>query len=392
MAPEPLSGVTRTALRLRLEWNSSLGDRAYHLGHHVRAAELYGRCADLAEMLGDVRAQAFALVGQAGSLLLVGRTTEAMAAVARALPGGPAEGPPEVVLDALGIWYDAARAIPAELPVIEGTHRMAEEFIRGNGLQDRRYVLLLQRANLQYDRGYVDEALALAREAWTLRRLSGRDAAFGTAHHLYQLVFYAGRAGDPASARKALADLERLRDADADGPLQRQEALLEARTEVAWGEGRHDEAVGFQTELLRLTPGRSGAPDRAGDTSVNLVWAQVVACRLWDARAGLIALSHLRHASLWEALAYRELLGEYHLSAARWILGLPPMGFDYQVPGPPVPPDPAWPRSAAEEARRARALYLLADRIGSRLDAKLRGRHSRDRLARRFKLLDELPL
>jgi hypothetical protein len=310
----------------------------------------------------------------------LGRIKEAMAVSAPLLPGGTVRAGSDVTCQALALWIDGALDLAVSAPAIERVLTMLENHVDSTSELEWRGVQFHLRVRLLIEQGELDLALAHAKEGWALWRhrpeLLVPDIAY-LARNLMR--------GD--DVRRLLAELARMPAVD--GEL-RQWLIRECEYAIAMVEGRHDDAVRAQEAIAASLRHRSNSFVKLNQL---LVVAEVRASaqHVEQARRDAVQLAPLLHTSLpGLAYAYRELLGDIHLGAARRALGLPSIDPDIPVPGEVSPPDGAGPVDPAAEVRRARLAYRAAQPFADRLDTAFGGTRNRDRLRKRLRLLDEL--
>lgn len=385
-----LLGVRAKFLALaRIEWWYFRARTASQAGDLVRAEELYARCAALAEVIDDERLRAEALVDQASALSGLGRVKESLAVSAPLLPNGTVRGGADLTYHALTVWIMGALDLAVSAPAIERVLTMLENHVDAAGHPEWRCTQLNLRSRLLTEQDRLEEALALAKEAWVLWRRHRNATLYFETFFVSQVIYLAMCLSRPDEIRRLLADLELV-------PTQngrtRQRLVLHGKFSIALTEGRFADAVRAREQLVAMSRNTSDRMLREHDLE-ELARTRMTAQQIEQARRDIVRLMAMRHGRLTaQAYYYRELLGDVHLAAARRALGLPSTDFDLGNTGAIGPPDGADPIDPVREARRARTAYRIARPFAEQLDTAFQSTRNRDRLRRRLRLLDELPL
>ena len=127
--PSLLGERGRFLAMVRISWWAFRARTTWRAGDHLRAEELYARCAALADAIGEERVQAESLVDRAGVLYELGRIKEAMAVSAPLLPGGTIRAGSDLTCQALALWIDGALDLAVSAPAIERVLTMLENHV-----------------------------------------------------------------------------------------------------------------------------------------------------------------------------------------------------------------------------------------------------------------------
>src|SRR5690348_6452607 len=117
----------------RISWLGFRARTAWRASNHLRAEELYARCAALAEAIGEERLQAEALTDRSYVLFELDRITEAMAVSAPLLPNGTIRGGADLTFQALSLWIDGAMDMAVSAPAVERVLSMLTSHIDSAG-------------------------------------------------------------------------------------------------------------------------------------------------------------------------------------------------------------------------------------------------------------------
>lgn len=382
-----LSARANFLARARVEWWAFRAGTAHRSGDSTRAEELLARCVALSEAIGDEHLQAEFLVYQANVLFEQGRIKDSLAVAAPLLPNGRLRGGADQTFHALVLWIEGALALTVSAPAIERVLAMLENYVDASGHPEWRCVQFRMRALLLLEQDRLAEALAVAQEGWQLWQRHRRDTVYSEGLLAFDIAYLARNLMRADDVHRLLADLARIPVVDSE---ERQSLVYDCEYSIAMVEGRHQDAVRAKERIATILRHRSNSAVKQ-EQLLQLAEARATAQHVEQAGFDLVRLARMRHSSLTgTAYAYREVIGDVHLAAARRAAKLPTIDPDIPVSGEVGPPDGADPLDLAAEVRRARLAYRAARPFADRLDTAFECTRNRERLNRRLRLLDEL--
>lgn len=358
------NSVIAESTRQQISTLSDTADEAYSDDQLLRAAELYGRAAELADLIGDFHSLVRLRSWQGVCLVQAGKYQKALAVFGPILQSIPKSADIADVYRILIRNLEVAAFIPVSLTTLEKALAQVETFLRDSGELKLRHRLLYLHAGILADRGLYKEALQLAQEAWISWR-GTHPSLYASDAHLNQLVSLSINVRDSVLAHKYLAEWESL---DTNIPRVRSYFIPERRSELARLEGQFDDAVNYARNAVVAAEQAESNEGLAIETLVRAF----LCCGETDRAADIIGRRFAyRHSECGETRFNVHLLwGDYHLACARRSIGLNPVDdelLDESIEVPAIPNV----GDAGRHLLKARRSYESALKTGTWIDRQL---------------------
>ena len=336
------------------------GWEAYKDRQLLRAAEIFGKALEIAELINDIRNIALYRFWLGSSLLQAGKLRQAFAVLTPTLKEGTTGGDADDIYNTLATYIEIAQDLPVNLGAIEKAYQQTESFLRDSGNLGWRHRLLLLQATLYKLRGMYPEALATAQESWAIWQ--DKYPVYIADAHLNSLVEISLLLRDGQQAQMYLWEWE-MNEHDTI-PKTRERLSSSRQLNLARLEGRFTEAVDWARRAILV--------DNSDiDTLILMVRTFLCMGDNHRARDEFIRLLAHRHAETGHyRYDIRLLWGDYHLACAREAAGMPAVDDVFGLKFPP-PSAIANPTATHYTLARARRGYRAALKVGSWIDEKL---------------------
>lgn len=365
--------IRRLSTVLRIQSLRRSAHDAYRNYRREEAADLFLQALRLAEDINSPDDMVYLRLWHGVSLAGAQQYMEALAAVTPTLRQMDKAGRPQDVFNTVTLYIGVALEIPLDFKTILEPLEYCKTYLESTGSRHWRHKLLYLEARLLEERGFFEQALAVAEESWSTWRYQYPYYTADT--HLERLVSLSLRTHQPELARRYLDIWEQ--DSHNEMPLYRAYTLSGWQANYYRYRDELDRALTLGVRCLH----NSAQIDKEDKARGLLV-------RLYLARGEIDkARQTLKHVPLKTLRDEQLRMADYHLGAARAAAGLPPADDGYDI---------AFPTQVATavqdvdrlrfEAGRARMMYRLrmveAKKWDTAFDCTWRQDEVNERLAR----------